>query len=366
MKSLIPKPVSKSKSQVASSTTQKSKTSTTGFRDSRPEAIQQRKMQEAANTSPQVMQLQAIQAMADSHVLPASSKPVIQRIKGLKKDKVSTTYSEVENENEENVKVGRFGRKRKTLVEDNLEGAGTTTETGYQVLTLEEGEKQDSWEIMTSVLEWNNNTLCTRNKFNLPVSCIDSSEHVMHHHHENENNKNKKRKKEEDIIPDYDPEKEIELELERKRNEKNKTKQEEKDGKKVGLYFGKKKMVKIKNSEKKKPTIENTYVANISTEEIGGLESKWTDYDFTNKPAKVGEGLFVQNRAEGSIFHAVAVVGRKKSGQLIVLERNAGKTTGRNMYIDNKWLVNVYANEGAFKKSMGENKDWRIGKLKVL
>lgn len=80
----------------------------------------------------------------------------------------------------------------------------------------------------------------------------------------------------------------------------------------------------------------------------------------------VGEGLFVQNIANGTVFHAVAVVGRKSDGHLIVLERNAGNTTGNNMYLDTKWVVNVYANEAAFKKSMGKSNEWRIGKLKVL
>lgn len=240
MKSRIHKPSSKSKSEIAASdTTQKSTASTPGFRDSRPEAILQRKLQADANTSPQVMQLQAIQAMADRHAGQALSAPVVQRIKGLKKDKVSNTYSEVENGNEENVKVGRFGRKRKTLVEDDIEGAGTTTETGYHVLTLEKEEKQKDWEIMGSVLEWNDRTLCTRNNFKLPVSCIESSEHVIHHHHEN---KSKKMKKEEDLIPDHEQEEE----------------------KKVGLYFGEVKMVNTSNSKREERTIKNGYVANIS------------------------------------------------------------------------------------------------------
>lgn len=338
MKSLAAKPAPKSKSQAPTANApQKSKAPTLGFRDSRPEAILQRKLQDAANTSPQVMQLQAMQAMADSR---ASQIPVVQRIKGLKDDKIERTYSEVENGKETNHKVGRFGRKRKTLVEDDIEGAGTTTETGYQVLTLEKGEKKKEWEIMASVLEWDGNTLCTRNNFKLPVSCIESSEHVIHHHQQN---KNKKRKKDPELIPHHDQDEE----------------------KSVGLYFGKTKLVKIPNSKRRKRTTVNTYVANVSTDDIDNTGSGWVDYDFKSKPAQIGEGLFVQSKTNGTVFHAVAVVG-KKGSKLIVLERNAGNTTGNNMYLDKKWLVNVYANEGAFKDSMGESKDWRIGKLKVL
>jgi len=338
MNSRIHKPSSKSKSQIAiSGTTQKSKASTPGFRDSRPEAILQRKLQDDANTSPQVMQLQAIQAMADSRALRIS-KSVVQRIKGKEDDKIERTYSEVENGNEENVKVGRFGRKRKTLVEDDIEGARTTTETGYQVLTLEEGEKKKEWEIMESVLKWKGNTLCTRNNFKLPVSCIESSEHVIHHHHQN-----KKMKKDPELIPHHDQDEE----------------------KSVGLYFGKTKLVKIPNSKRKKRTTVNTYAANVSTDDIDNPGSGWVDYDFKSKPAQVGEGLFVQSKANGTVFHAVAVVG-KKGSKIIVLERNAGNTTGNNIYLDKKWLVNIYANEGDFKKSMGKSDEWRIGKLKVL
>jgi hypothetical protein len=338
MKSTLPNDLLKSKSQAASHhTTQQQKTAPQNFSDSRPEAILQKKMQEAANASTQVAQLQALQAMADKHTLQASSGAVVQRIKGEDEDEITNTYSEVKIDNEKNytTRVDGLKKTEKTLVEGVVKGkmVRTSDEVGYQVLHLEENEQKEDWIIMDSVLEWHDDTLCTRNNFSLPVSCIESSEHVIHHY-----------KKDKNQIPNYDP--------------KNKTKN-------VGLYFGEIDEENTKDKKRKRGTIKNQWVAELDSDDLNVLHKGWTDYDFENNSTKVGEGLFVQNIKTRWLSHAVAVVG-KKGSKLIVLERNAGKTTGDNMYLDKNWLVNVYDDEGAFKKSLGKNKDWRIGKLKAL
>lgn len=340
MKSTLPNDLLKSKSQAAShSTTQNRKAATPEFSDKRPEAILQKKMQEVANGSPQVMQLQALQAMAN-RAAQTSPQNVVQLIQG--DNEITNTYSEVrikkteeEQDNKkkrkreskkENTDVDGLDTNEKTLVEKKIKGAGSTSEDGYQVLNLEEGEQQEHWQIMDSVLEWHENgSLCTRNNFRLPVSCIESAEHVIHY-------------KDEEHIPNY-----------KHGKEKN-----------VGLFFG----------ENSKKTKENKLAAKLSSRDLSLVGKKWADYDFKSDPAEVGEGLFVQNTESRSIFHAVAVVGKnKKNGQLIVLERNAGTTTGDNIYLDKKWLVNVYNTESDFKSTLvsdDEDNQWRIGKLKAL
>jgi hypothetical protein len=336
MKSTLPNDLLKSKSQAAShTTTQNMKAATPEFSDKRPEAILQKKMQETANGSAQVMQLQALQAMAN-RAQQASSKNVVQLIQGDKE--ITNTYSEVRIKKPEEEQDNKKKRKRddtdvdglktdeKTLVKKKVKGAGSTSEDGYRVLNLEEGEQQEDWQIMNSVLKWDEEgALCTRNNFNLPVSCIESAEHVIHH-------------KDKEQIPNY------------KHGKKNK---------KVGLFFGK----------DNKETQENKLAAKLSSRDLSLVGKTWVDYDFKSDPAQVGEGLFVQNTESRSLFHAVAVVGKNnKNGQLIVLERNAGTTTGDNMYLDKKWLVNVYNSESAFKGTLESEKDkhWRIGKLKAL
>lgn len=341
MKSTLPNDLLKSKSQAASHpTTQTMKAGPPAFSDRHPGSILQKKMQDAANASSQVMQLQDLQAMADRHTRQASSSAVVQRIKGEDKDEITNTYSEVGVKLSKNktyiTRVGKLPTKEKTLVKEKVYRAGTTDETGYKVLKLEEGEKQEDWTIMNSVLTWNEDgTLCTLNNFKLPVSCIESAEHVIYAYNKNE-----------DYINDH--------------NSKKKTK-------KVGLYFGE--LVEEgeeHDKKRKRDSFENTLAAKLDNDDLSQIDSALTDFDFESEPAEVGEGLFVQSKKTGSIFHAVAVVGKHTTGQLIVLERNAGNTSGDNIYLDKNWLVNVYNSEGAFRSSLGKQEEWRIGKLKVL
>lgn len=334
MKSTLPNDLLKSKSQAASDhSTQQAKTDSPESFDKRPEAIMQRKMQETANASPQVMQGQALQAMANRAV-QAAPQNVVQRIKG--DEEITNTYSEVRVDDNEDTDVEGLATSEKTLVEEEFEGedVGTTSETGYQVLKLEKGEKKTAWTILDSVLEWQEDKLCTRNTFNLPVSCIESAEHIIHHN-----------AKDDDEIPDYDP----------KTKKKN-----------VGLFFGEVTKENSKDKKRKREVTTNKQAAKLDGRDLSIVGLKWKDYDFASQPVKLGEGLFVQNIDNRSLFHAVAVVG-KKGNRLIVLERNAGSTSGDNIYLDNNWLVNVYDNENDFKDSLeSDGGNWRIGKLKAL
>ncbi len=334
MKSTTSNDLLASKSQAASHhSTQQMKTDNPEFFDKRPEAIMQKKMQETANASPQVLQGQALQAMAN-RAQQASPQNVVQLIKGSRE--ITNTYSEVRVDDHENTDVDGLDTSEKTLVEEEFEGedVGSTSETGYQVLELEKGEKKTDWIIIDSVLKWRKDKLCTRNTFNLPVSCIESAEHIIHHH-----------AKDDDEIPDYDPE-----------NKK----------KNVGLYFGEVTKENTKDKKRKREVTTNKQVAKLDGRDLSKVGLKWQDYDFASRPVKLGEGLFVQNIDNRSLFHAVAVVG-KKGNRLIVLERNAGSTSGDNIYLDNNWLVNVYDNESSFKDSLeSDGGNWRIGKLRAL
>jgi hypothetical protein len=333
MKSTSPNDLLKSESQAASHhSTQQLKTAPEKFSDKRPEAIRQKKMQEAANASTQVMQGQALQAMAN-RAQQASPQNVAQLIKGDRE--ITNTYSEVRVSDRENTDVEGLRTSKKTLVEEEFEGEDvrSTSETGYQVLELEEGEKKTDWLIIDSILEWRDQKLCTRNNFSLPVSCIEAAEHVIHHH-----------AKGHDEIPDYNRE-----------NKKN-----------VGLFFGKVTKENSKQGKRKREVTTNKQAAKLDSRDLSKVGVKWKDYDFASQPARLGEGLFVQSLDDRSVFHAVAVVG-KKGNRIIVLERNAGETSGDNIYLDRKWLVNVYDNESSFKDSLeSDGGRWRIGKLKAL
>lgn len=337
MKSISPDDVLKSKSRAAANHSAQTSKTPVMAPGSRPATVLQNKMQAAADTSSGVMQLHALQAMADKHHMPSSSQAVVQRIGG--KDLITNTYSEVgveRNGKKYVTNVDGFDTTEKKLVRRKLNDAGTTDETGYKVLFLDKDEEQEDWEIMNSVLTWDGNTLCTTDSFNLPVSCIETSEHVIYSH---QIDKNK--------INDHDYAVET---------------------KNVGLYLGEVKKGQKKGDKKREiDTIENTLVGNLD-DELGVIDPTLTDFDFDAEPVIVGEGLFAHRINNSKRFHAVVVVGKnKKTRQLIVLERDAGSTSGDNIHLDTSWLVNVYSNESKFKESL-ETKTvkYRIGKLKAL
>lgn len=250
--------------------------------------------------------------------------PVAQLIRGhgLR----TNNYKEVRIDDPDNTDVEDLDREEKTLVmtgndEMEDENVGMTEETGYTAFRLQAGEQQADWQIVPEILHWTAPmTLSVRRDFNLPVSCIESAEHII------------QSLGAEGPIPDYDP--------------NNPAAND------VSLHF--------QNTGNN----ANEEAVNISNEEIGDLDfDQWDSFDFTAEEIEIGQGLLVidPNNADTSL-HAVVVVGKNiNNGQIIVVERNAGTTSGDNMYVDASWLVNVYASPEDFRASMGD--DHIVGKL---
>lgn len=255
--------------------------------------------------------------------IPASP---VQRVKpGNALDNI---YKEVEKGNHSNIHVDSLGSDQRDLIPQkgssyNNVKAGKTWETGATVFDLDtvSGEKYTDWIINPHVLQWgfSNTKLGAVQGFALPVSCIESTEHIMHH---TKNSMN---------IPDYP----------------------DKSKKSVGLGFQ-----NIKNST-------NEGVADISKDDVAKVDyKKYTSFDFSKAPLNLNEGMLVIDPDNPTAsLHAVVVVGvNTKTGQVIVVERNAGSTTGDNIYVDKNWLLNAYDSPAAFLSSMN-NVKMIIGKL---
>jgi hypothetical protein len=241
---------------------------------------------------------------------------------------LNNTYKEVEKNDHSNIHVDHLGHDDRDLIYQNPTSygkvkAGKTWETGATVFDLDtvSGEKDTDWLINPHILQWgfSNTKLGAIQGFTLPVSCIESTEHIMHH------SKNSKK------IPDYP----------------------DKSKKSVSLGFQ-----NAKNST-------NEVVADVSSDDVSTIDyKKYTSFDFSKAPLGLNEGMLVIDPGNPTAsLHAVVVVGvNTKTGQVIVVERNAGTTTGDNIYVDKNWLLNAYDSPAAFLSSMN-NKKMIIGKL---
>lgn len=112
----------------------------------------------------------------------------------------------------------------------------------------------------------------------------------------------------------------------------------------------------------------NQDALNISTDTITKTRLRgYKDYDFSAGALNVGDGLLVVKANDpASSVHAVAVVAKNSStGQFIVLERNAGMTSGDYDYVDSDWTLNIYDSPAAFKASMPNSNQYLIGRLKA-
>lgn len=264
----------------------------------------------------------------DYHATPLFKVPAstVQRVKPA--NALDNIYKEVEKDNHTNIHVDLLGHDQRDLIPQkpnsyNNVKAGKTWETGATVFDLDTGmgEKYTDWNINGHVLQWDYSytKLGAKQGFALPVSCIESTEHIMHH---TQNSMN---------IPDYP----------------------DVSGKSVSLGFG------------NKSTKNNDVVADISSDDVSTIDyKKYTSFDFSKAPLGLNEGMLVIDPSNPkSSLHAVVVVGvNTKTGQVIVVERNAGSTTGDNIYVDKNWLLNAYDSPAAFLSSMN-NKKMIIGKL---
>lgn len=206
------------------------------------------------------------------------------------------------------------------------ENAKVTHESGYHIFDIDNAAELDQWELNANVLELvrrrgRGEIKKVQNTFSLPVSCIESAEHIIHYAQAGN-------------IPDW------------QENQAN--------SKDVRLSFS--------NDDG-----ENEEVVNISDEEIEEHHLRGGDYNFDTGGLEVGEGILVIKANEPtSSVHAVAVVGKNDTtGQIIVLERNAGATTGESNYTDANWTLNIYASATAFKNSMPNGDEYIMGKLAI-
>lgn len=196
-----------------------------------------------------------------------------------------------------------------------------TEERGYKNFQLNDLNEKPNWEINDKLMRWeNNNVLSKKGNPKLPVSCIESAEHIVNYGNDVR-------------IPDYDTS---------QASDKN-----------VDLHLS-------QNQRNKK-------ALNISTQALSELNmSEYEDFDFAQSPIKVNQGIIAINQDDPeSMVHAIAATAvNNEQGQFIALERNAGTTTGDNDYTDDKGLFNSYNSVDKFKESMGNEVNYKYGKLK--
>ncbi len=203
--------------------------------------------------------------------------------------------------------------------------AKVTQETGYTVYDLASNEDPAKWDINDKVVSkttdrTGGNHIAKSGSFKLPVSCIESAEHLVHYSHLGGD------------IDDW-----------------------ERDGidKSVDLSFSKTRSGNQKTLNISQDTITKT--------KLRGAK----DYDFSAGDLDVGDGLLIVKADKpAESVHAVAVVAKNsETGQFIVLERNAGMTSGDYDYVDSDWTLNIYDNPAAFKSSMPNSDQYIMGRL---
>lgn len=223
---------------------------------------------------------------------------------------------------------GDMGLERITAQEYEESGDDdeVTHEEGFTIFNINNQAELEQWELNANVLELvrqrgRGQIRKVQNTFSLPVSCIESAEHIVHYAHAG------------GAIPDWAA--------------------DQADDKSVALSFA--------NDQQ-----NNEEALNISEDEITQQALQgYTDYDFNAGGLEVGEGILVVRADDpATSVHAVAVVGKNNNtGQIIVLERNAGTTAGNTDYTDANWTLNIYNSATAFKNSMPNSQDYIMGKL---
>jgi hypothetical protein len=203
-----------------------------------------------------------------------------------------------------------------------------TQEEGYTIYDISAAENQADWQTNNAVVQKyrdpaGNYHIRKNAGFSLPVSCIESAEHIVHYAHVG------------GAIPDWES--------------------DQAGDKSVNLALD-------------RTGSGNENALNISRDEIDTPSlTGYQDYDFNAGALNVGDGLLVVKAADPtSSVHAVAVVAKNTAtGQFIVLERNAGMTSGDNNYVDADWTLNIYDSPAAFKASMPDSDQYIMGRLRV-
>ncbi|MDQ3109449.1 MAG: hypothetical protein M3R17_06100 [Bacteroidota bacterium] len=319
------------------------------FTDNRSETIAQQKLQELANTNPRAKHgpagvinsdlpgagagnMQArLNARENTTVFPQSAQQTIQRLTPDNNFAVNNYYEEIQDDEE-----GREDELTlRPITEEEYDefdnDAAVTFEEGFLIFDIEEGEDRNAWQLNTNVADLyeqgDTGTYFIKRvgSFRLPISCIEASEHIINYALHNN-------------IPDWqtDQQKSVNLHLSR-----------------------------IPENDEE---AVNAVALNISDAELTQESlADYTSYDFESGGLALNEGLLVVDKNNPAVtLHAVAVVGiNQVTGQFIVVERNAGNTTGDNNYLDDEWVLNVYPSAGAFKASIPHHENLIIGKLVI-
>jgi hypothetical protein len=209
-----------------------------------------------------------------------------------------------------------------------------TTENGYIAFEVEVPE---DWEILSSVVEKQGNVIrkIEKNVFRLPVSCSTSAEHII-------------RYASGETIPNWKP---------NPNNEPTGVSVYGADGKEIQESFD------LGKDEIPKDIFYNPTKPAWNVDSKNEQKKRKASPD---SPIGLGEGILgysceaVKDEEVGD-HHAVVVVARnKKSGEIIVVERNAGETTGTSEHSDDKWVLNRYKSPKDFLDKTGMNLGFRL------
>ncbi len=196
-----------------------------------------------------------------------------------------------------------------------------TTEEGYEGFNVTDAS---DWDVLDSVVEKQGKTIVKKGGFKLPVICSTASEHIIRHRGKS-------------TIPDWDPTEGC-------------------------VSTG------VTVHDDTDTDIAKDF--DLGTDEIPtSILTKtpvWTNpgrKKFTPSSLGLGEGILAYGSKPIGVgdHHAVVVVARNnKTNEIIVVERNAGETTGSTSYSDDRWLLNSYLGPEGFLKQTGLKKGFKL------
>lgn len=227
---------------------------------------------------------------------------------------------------------------------------GLTSETGFTRFELDQNNPNDvaaNWDINNNVINWaEDGSLVKVGNFELPVSCIESAQHIIYNAKQGTAPEDWEQNEESDQNVNLSLSKRVEIKEEPKESNINSNSK------------------RIKKTPKIITRQVNQVVLSLDEEITEEVVSEFESYNFEGSPLELNQGLIVFDPSSpGTSVHAVVVVGKNRvTDQIIVLERNAGTTSGNTEYTDNNWLLNIYDGPDSFYSSM-DNDDLIIGKL---
>lgn len=232
--------------------------------------------------------------------------------------KQHNNYEEKCDEDDTSSSVTWFSERKAKLTDLEDDNRFFAWEAGYKAFKLPKNIKQ--WKYYSEILEKQGNyiNIIEDNKAKLPVSCIESSHHVMNCMFND------------DPVSDY---------------VENST-----DGTKLYAVFSK----------------ANGGAHHVIEESDLGFEAqikslKIADYAKAFPgDVNIGQSIMALKLGEVKIeekgmtsMHVIVVVAKNpETGEIIVIERNAGRMSGTSPFADDRWLLKKYANPEAFREDM--------------